>query len=557
MPYDLIDTYVPPASGPVLKLGASLLEKSMIGWAVEKQILKAMGFEAIDHAVAHEPPTYFLQHKPRQNKVSALSLEDLAQQAVPPEQHPFRYWRVVDYAKAYRDKTITPLVVAERVIDAIKRSDDSATPLRIMINTNADDILAQARASSERFEEGVPLGLFDGVPVAVKDEMDQMGYPTTVGTSFLGKHNQEADAFAVRCFRDAGALLIGKTNMHEIGIGVTGMNPHFGHARNPFNPNCITGGSSSGSAASVAAGLCPVAIGADAGGSIRIPSGLCGVFGLKPTFGSISDAGAFPLSWTLDQIGPIAATIQDTALAYALMAGKGPAGKLGQSINLNGLDNLDLDGIKVGIFQGWFEHAEPEIVQACRKGIESLVSRGASVVPIEIPDLNLMRAAHGIIVASEMAAALDAQYPEHQRAFGLDVRINLAISRRFRGTQYIKAQQIRTRALNEFNKAFEKVDVIATPTTACVAVPIEENAIPDGASDLTLLFKLMRYMFVGNLIGVPALSMPVGYNPSGIPIGLQVMGRPYEENLLLRLGGAIEQDIMRAKPSVFFDLLNP
>ena len=168
-----------------------------------------------------------------------------------------------------------------------------------MIAVNRDDVMKQAREATQRIKAGKPLSIFDGVPVAVKDELDMVPYPTTVGTSFLGKSPAKEDATVVARMRAAGALLVGKTNMHEIGINVTGLNPHHGTTRNPYNTDHFTGGSSSGSATAVAAGLVPVAIGADGGGSIRIPASFCGVFGLKPTFGRVSEHGAAPLCWSV------------------------------------------------------------------------------------------------------------------------------------------------------------------------------------------------------------------------------------------------------------------
>ncbi len=561
MPYDLNDLDVPRISGTPLKLVAALLEKNKIGSLLRRKIMNDMGFESFERAKLQDSPTYFPSHpSSEQNSApSNLDLQSLAHQSAPPLDHPFRFWSIVDYAQAYRNKTTTPLVVARRIIDAIAQSDSLNPPLRAISALNTEDLLQQAQESSQRFESQNPRGLLDGVPIAIKDEINQIGYPTSVGTSFLGTNEEQTDATVVTRLRKAGALLIGKANMHEIGIGVTGMNPHHGHARNPYNPECITGGSSSGSAASVAAGLCPVAIGADGGGSIRIPAGLCGVVGLKGTFGRISEFGAYPLCWSVAHVGPIAATIQDAALAYAVIAGKDPNDSLSQQqppVRIDGLADMDLSGIRVGIFEAWFEHAEPTIVGKCREAIESLLRRGATLVAIEdIPNLNLMRIAHGITIATEMATSLETHYQNRRAEFGLDVRINLAVARHFKSSQYVKAQQVRTLAIHSFNDLFEKVDVVVTPTTGCTASKILPDAVPHGESDLSLLTKIMRYMFVANLTGIPGLSVPVGYDPNGLPIGFQLMGRPFEEHLLLRLGRAIEQDVIRQKPQVFFDIL--
>ena len=234
------------------------------------------------------------------------------------------------------------MAVADRLIDGIRQKDTGDDCLGWFIAWSADDI-RQAEASAQRFREGRPLSVFDGVPVAVKDELDQVPFPTTGGTSFLGREPARHDSEVVARLRAAGALLIGKTNMHEVGINPIGLNPHHGATRNPWNPARLTGGSSSGSAAVVAAGLSPVAIGADGGGFIWIPAALCGVVGRKATWTRISEHGVLPLCWTAGHdVGPIGATVRDVASAYAVIAGPDPRYAL-----TSGLLPVHLAGIQV------------------------------------------------------------------------------------------------------------------------------------------------------------------------------------------------------------------
>src|SRR5690606_12781061 len=255
-------------------------------------------------------------------------------------------------------------------------------PLRAFRATMRDDIMSQAAASATRLRAGTPRSLLEGVPVAVKDEVDQVPYGTTVGTSFMGKTPATEDATIVARLRAAGALLIGKANMHEIGINPDGFNGHYGIIRNPYSLDCHAGGSSNGSAAAVAAGFCPVAIGADGGGSIRIPAALTGLVGLKATFGRISEHGAAPLTWTMGHLGPIAATVSDAALVYACIAGPDPRdpNSLHQpAVSLEGWNSTDLRGLRLGIFRPWFEHAEAAIVEDCERVVEQLVGMGATL----------------------------------------------------------------------------------------------------------------------------------------------------------------------------------
>lgn len=562
MPYDLHDVSIPQVSGVTFRLGAPLLESAWTRWLLEGQILKDMGATRFREVPVEGVPTFLPRHpfSPPESPPEAVPLKELARRTAPLHKSGFQFRTVTDYARAYREGETTPLQVAERALSAIEESQASSPPLHAFISQHREDLLEAAEAATQRHAQGAPLSLFDGVPVAVKDELNQRGYPTTVGTSFLGQKPETEDATPVARFRAAGALLLGKTNMQEIGLGVTGMNPHHGHARNPYNPACFTGGSSSGSAVSVAAGLCPVALGADGGGSIRIPAGLCGVVGLKGTFGRISEHGAAELCWSLAHVGPLAATVQDAALAYGLIAGEDPKDPMSghqPPLSFDRLEARDLTGVRVGIFEPWFEHADPDVVAACNRAVSTLAAAGATVVSVEIPQLDLIRVAHAVLITSEMSAAMSRHYQKHRKEFGIDVRINLALTRRFTSSDYVKAQQVRTLALESFSSALTKADVIVTPTTACTASPIPQNAVPHGNSDLPLLTRIMRYAFPGNITGLPGISVPAGNDARGMPIGFQIMGRPWSEDLLLGLARVVEGGVKRISPRVHFDLLDP
>jgi len=474
------------------------------------------------------------------------------------ESRGFHFATVFDYAKAYRDGKTTPEEVAQKLLDAIEASNTANPPLRAVIAVNHEDVMRQARESTQRIKAGKPLSIFDGVPVAVKDEIDMTPYSTTVGTSFLGKTPAKEDATVVARMRAAGALLVGKTNMHEIGINVTGLNPNHGTTRNPYNINHFTGGSSSGSATAVAAGLVPVAIGADGGGSIRIPASFCGVFGLKPTFGRVSELGAAPLCWSVAHVGPLAGTASDTALAYAVMAGPDlrDPNSLHQPLpTLENWDQLNLRGLKLGVYKQWFQHADPEVVAACETMLKRFTDMGAEIREIVISDLELNRVAQAVTILAEMAQAMSYTYAEHRRDHALDVRLNLALGRAFTASDYLLAQRARTRIINNFKRILEEVDMILTPTTAIAAPEFKKGALPDGESDLSTTIEIMRFVTAGNFTGLPAISFPVGYTTAGLPIGMQAMGRAWEENLLLRLAVNAEQAIERKEPQLHYRFL--
>jgi Asp-tRNA(Asn)/Glu-tRNA(Gln) amidotransferase A subunit family amidase len=396
------------------------------------------------------------------------------------------------------------------------------------------------------------------VPVAVKDELDMMPYPTTVGTAFLGKSPAEEDATVVARLRASGALLIGKANMHEIGIGVTGLNPHHGTTRNPYNPDHYTGGSASGPGAAVAAGLCPVAIGADGGGSIRVPSSFCGVVGLKSTFGRVSEFGAAPLCWSVAHLGPLAATATDAALAFGAIAGPDPKDPLSlhqPAPTLEGWDRLDLSDLTLGVYWPWFRHASADVVEGCEALLQQFEVQGARVREVVIPELENGRVAHVITIAAEMSQALGHTYADHHREHGLDVRTNLALARQFTARDYIQAQRVRTRMMAHFDGVLEQVDAIVTPTTGLPAPAIPSAALPDGDSDLTTLTEIMRFATPANLTGLPAISFPAGYNDAGLPLGMQAIGRAWQEHTLLRLALAAEQAVQRQAPLVHYGIL--
>nr|WP_226894951.1 amidase [Luteolibacter marinus] len=432
-------------------------------------------------------------------------------------------------------------------------------PLRAIIQLDPGDLMRQARESALRWRSGSPLSVMDGVPVAVKDELDQVPYPTRAGTTFLGESIATRDATAVARLRAAGALLIGKANMHEIGIGVTGHNPHHGAARNPHDPSRHTGGSSSGSAAAVAAGLCPVALGADGGGSIRIPAAFCGVVGLKPTFGRVSEQGAFPLCWSLAHIGPIASTARDAAITYALIAGQDPAapGTRGQPpVSIDGIDRCDLKGVRLGVFDPWFRDASPEVSECCSRMLERFQEAGAEIVPVVIDDLEFIRVAHLVSIVSEMAQSMSRYHKDHGKDFSHDTRMNLALARHLTSSDYIQAQRVRTRAMAIFRRAFENVDAILTPTTGCTAPRIQSDAMRGGESDLALLSEIMRFVVAGNLTGLPAISFPAGHDPAGLPVGMQAIGRWWDEPVLLRIAAVAEHFAERRKPAIHYSLLD-
>lgn len=562
MPYDLKSIRVPRLWGVPLKTLVSLLENGYSRRILESPLIKEVGVDKLRALIIDDSPVMTPKYG-KGRSMSAVSAKETLNifefDHLPTLNNPgFRFQNVFDFATAYRNRTTTPVEVAKQVIKAIKASNEGKTPLRAVINANEQDILRQAEASKKRIAEGKAYSVLDGVPVAVKDELDMVPYATSVGTAIFGKDNSaNEDATVVARLRAAGALLIGKTNMHEIGIGVTGANPHHGVCRNPYNPLYHTGGSSSGSASAVAAGLCPLSIGADGGGSIRIPAALCGIAGLKPTWSRVSEFGAAPLCWSVAHIGPMGATVDDVALGYSLIAGPDSRDNVSieqPNVHLKDYLNSDLTGLRVGIFTPWFKHADKEVEEHCTQALRLLESQGATRHEISIKHLDAQRIAHTVTIASEMLTAMNKEHSKDSSRFALDTRINLAIASTFTATDYVKAQQVRGLAIKAFMDVFEDVDVIITPSSAITAPLINNKALPAGESDLSTLTEIMRFATAGNITGLPALSVNAGYSEKGLPIGVQLMGRPWEENTLLRMGRIIDKETIKKKPEVHFPL---
>jgi Asp-tRNA(Asn)/Glu-tRNA(Gln) amidotransferase A subunit family amidase len=549
MSYRRDEVKAPRLSGVPLRAFVSAIESPLGGPVLEK-VLVDSGFGQFRHAPVDAPPTQAPLPKPEVASVEVVSSTSLAERAIAKSDTSLE--TVAAFAKAYREGRADPVAVAHSLNKAIDTLDDGHERMAWFISRKPGQVVKDAEHSAERLKAGKPLSVFDGVPVVLKDEVDLVGFPTTLGTKFLKTLATVDSAVAAR-LKAAGAIILGKANMNEIGINPIGLNPPHRASRNPWNRGRITGGSSSGSAAVVAAGLCPVSVGADGGGSIRIPAGLCGVVGLKATYGRIPESGVPPLCWNVGHVGPIGLTVDDVAAAYAVLAGPDAhdAMSLGQPpVHLTDYENGSLEGVRVGVCDAWFDDASAEVVAKCRAALASLIERGAKLVEIPAPDMNTVRWSHSVIIVSEMASAMKRFTDEDPTQFALDSRTNLAIGRHFRSTELVHAMRHRHQLTREWLALMKNVDVIVTPTTALTAPEIPERTLPDGESNLPVVDALMRFVRVGNLTGFPGLALPAGFDSQGLPISVQLMGRPYEEHLLLRLGKVIEAKVERRTPPI-------
>ncbi len=549
--YELQALKLPKMSGLSLKLFTAFVENP-IGRALSiNSLLENGGIPKLRKIDIPEAPQFLPMVAPSAGEGEAV---EMFQASI---DYPQTYRKTArKISNAIKNGDVTVLIIAATTLANIQESDTGLQPLRAFIAIDTQDVLDQAEKSQKRHLQGNPLSLLDGVPVAIKDEIDMLPYPTTVGTAFLGKQPALNDSTVVARLRAAGALLVGKANMHEIGINPNGANVNFGVVRNPYQPLNDPGGSSSGSAAAVSAGLVPIAIGADGGGSIRIPASLCGIVGLKATYGRISEYGAAPLCWSVAHLGPLAATVEDTALTYSIIAGadEHDINTLRQPpVTLKDWNKEDLHGVNVGIYRRWFEHADSEIVDTNLVMLEQMRRMGARVHEIEIPQLDEMRIAHAMTILAEMALCMR-PYRDQRKLQGGAVRLSLVLGEELTASDYIQAQRMRARAMKIFEDLFKEVDIILTPATAKTAQPIPVNGNETGWTDLSVDTEMMRFIFPGNLVGMPAITFPIGYDAAGLPIGMQAIGRHWQENLLLQVAFNAERVFSPKMPDRYFPL---
>ena len=556
--YDLKSLTLPKLSGASLKAFAKLLDWKPTRALLLPSLIVQGGIPKLRSLVLEGDPSFYPSKRaesPATGPMTLAAVDAAVSEAA--GERPASSWRTSrEYIAAYRSGASSPLKVAEAFLKALDASEADPPPLRAFVAVDREALLAQARESAARWAAGRPLSRLDGVPVAIKDEIDLAPYPSRGGTTFIGGSPMPDGAVSGR-LRAAGALLVGKTNMNELGLDPSGFNAHYGTIRNPWDKAREPGGSSSGSAAAVAAGLCPVAIGCDGGGSIRLPSSLCGLVGLKPSFGRVSGRGTVALCPSVDATGPIAASVEDAALAYAIIAGPDPADHrtLAQPpVDLGDWARRDLRGLRLGVYREWFAHAAPDVVGACETALERLVEAGASLVEIEVPGLDAMRIAHVITIVSEEDAFMRDR-PGMIRKLGAPTRVTRCLAEGFTAADYVQAQRVRALAISTFESILAKVDAILTPTSGITAPVIPPNSGSSGWSDLSATTEKMRFVFPGNLTGLPAISAPIGFDRDGMPIGLQAIGAYWSEALLLRIASACEAFSEKRRPKVRFDLL--
>jgi aspartyl-tRNA(Asn)/glutamyl-tRNA(Gln) amidotransferase subunit A len=445
-------------------------------------------------------------------------------------------------ATALQEWRLSPVEVVNALLERIESED---AKLNAFVTVLPERALEEATRAEKEILAGEYRGPLHGIPIGIKDLIYTEGVRTTMGSTFFEDYIPDRNATVVSKLEEAGAILIGKTNTHEFAYGPTGDSSHFGPTRNPHDLRRIPGGSSGGSGAAVAAELCYAALGSDTAASIRVPAALCGVVGMKPTFGRVSKSGAFPLAWTLDHVGPLSRTVEDNALLLNALAGYDaedpysadrPAEDFTRDLQRN------VRGSVVGVpASHYFEHVEDEVERRVREAVEVLRSLGAEVREVEIPNLPEALKAQRIILAVEAYTIHKERLDNEPERFGDEIGERLRDAEHLKAHRYAKAQHVtKRRSLKEVSRVLEEVDVLLTPTVPIAATEIGQREVNIGDHEELVFSALTRFTGPTNLNGLPSLSVPCGLTHSGLPVGLQIIGRPFDEATVYRYGHAYE-----------------
>jgi aspartyl-tRNA(Asn)/glutamyl-tRNA(Gln) amidotransferase subunit A len=427
-------------------------------------------------------------------------------------------------------KELSPVELVLATLERIERLNDR---MRAFITVTAEQALERARAAEREIAGGHNRPPLQGIPISVKDLFDTKGIRTTAGSKVFANRIPDEDAAVVKKLNEAGAAIVGKTNMHEFAFGTTTVNPHYGTALNPWDPERIAGGSSGGSASSLALSLGLGSVGSDTGGSIRIPASACGIVGLKPTYGRVSLAGAIPLSWSLDHAGPMARTVEDAAILLKVISGHDCIKDL----------TGEIKNIRVGIPRTYFyERVAPEVENAVRAGLKVLEKLGARLVEVDLPSAPQQRKIFDDIVGPEAYVYHEQFLKLHGDLYGTDVRNRIEPGRTMLSTEYVRARRAQAAMKLECETIFETADVIVTPSLPIPPPRIDSLQKPWGPDSETAIASLTRFTRPFNIVGLPAVSIPCGFTADGLPIGMQIGGKAFDEATVLRVAHAYEQD---------------
>ena len=454
----------------------------------------------------------------------------------------FAFTSIAELAPRIQKKEVSPLEVTQVYLDRIDRLNDEYLAYLTLLR---DEALAAARSAEQEIAHGQYRGPLHGIPIALKDLFAVKGVRMTCGSKIMADHVADSDATVVTRLRQAGTILLGKLNMHEFAWGGTSLNPHYGTPRNPWDRTRLPGGSSGGSAVAMAAGLALGTLGTDTGGSVRIPASLSGIVGLKPTYGRVSRFGVYPLSHSCDHVGPMVRRVADAAILLHAIAGPDPSDPTASTAavpDYTAALKEDIRGLRLGVPQEYFfDDIEPEVRESVQAAIQHLSDLGATVEAVSIPSIQHVIASSTAIIAAEAYEIHARTMQTHSQDYGTDVRTRLLLGACVQAAQYLKAQRFRSLLRQEMLDLLDQVNALVTPTTVLAASRIDQPTVTIGDKEFPVAAHIARATRPFNMTGLPAISVPCGFTPEGLPVGLQIVGRPFEEATVLHLAYAYEQ----------------
>lgn len=459
---------------------------------------------------------------------------------------------VTELAPLIKTKEVSPVEVTKAVLDHAENTEEQ---INATMEFYSHEAIESAKHAEDEIANGNYRGLFHGIPMALKDNIFMKNKRTTMTSKIHENYVATYDATVVKKLKDAGAIITSKLSMHEYAMGITNENEHYGAVRNPWNLEKVSGGSSGGSGAALASDTTFASIGTDTAGSIRLPSALCGTVGLKPTRGLVSSHGVFPLSWTLDHVGPMTKTVEDAAALLEVIAGHDENDPVSATESLDTyIDALtgNVEDLIIGIEEDFFfSNIDSRIEQIVREQIKVLEDRGARVETVKIPALLEGEAAGFHISLSEASMIHYNSILTRLEDFGEDVRDMLAMGATPASKDYIESMKVREKAIQQFAHIFQKVDVIIAPTTPVMPNQIGEELVDLNGEQVDFLTQMIRLTSPGNYTGLPSLSVPGGF-VNNMPVGIQILGKAFDEATVLQAGHAIEQSdpLQGKKPNI-------
>lgn len=451
---------------------------------------------------------------------------------------------LAESARLIATKTISPVELTDSILG---RMEQFGSRLAAFVSVHRNEAMQIANASESMINAGYNIGPLHGVPIAIKDNIALAGRVTSAGSKLLKERIADEDAEVVRKLKSAGANLLANTNMHEFAWGATSENPHYGAVRNPWDLKRIASGSSGGSGAAVAARLVPAALGTDTGGSIRLPSGVNGICGIRPTIGRVSNRGIIPLAWSMDTCGPMTRSAEDCALLLQVIAGSDTQDAGTASVPVGdymGEIDRDIAGLRIGVVPDYFfRQLQPSVLKATLDALDVFRKLGAKVVETTIEDLDANISALMTIESAEPSAFHQRWMRECPDQYGENVRFMFEQGELYLASHYIQAQRFRSILRSRFLAKFaDRIDLFVLPTLPFTApiIGTAEIELEPGVVRPTLE-AIMRFTGIASVTGLPALSIPSGFDDDDLPIGLQLLGKPFDEGTLFRVGHAFQK----------------